>query len=107
MSMDNKEQRKEELYSQAIPAGKRRYFFFVPAEADKVGIQVRPEEPCSARLLRPDGTVAAEMPYGRNLTVLEAKREPSVDETWCIDISSAQEDVEFRIGVPAIPVATP
>ena len=87
--------------------GKRRYFFFVPAEADKVGIQVRPEEPCSARLLRPDGTVAAEMPYGRNLTVLETKREPSVDETWCIDIPSAQEDVEFRIGVPAIPVATP
>ena len=29
MSMDNKEQRKEELYSQAIPAGKRRYFFDV------------------------------------------------------------------------------
>ena len=27
--MDNKEQRKEELYSQAIPAGKRRYFFDV------------------------------------------------------------------------------
>ena len=29
MSMDNKEQRIEELYSQAIPAGKRRYFFDV------------------------------------------------------------------------------
>ena len=29
MSMDNKEQRKEELYSQAIPAGKRRYLFDV------------------------------------------------------------------------------
>ena len=29
MSMDNKEPRKEELYSQAIPAGKRRYFFDV------------------------------------------------------------------------------
>ena len=29
MSIDNKEQRKEELYSQAIPAGKRRYFFDV------------------------------------------------------------------------------
>ena len=27
--MENKEQRKEELYSQAIPAGKRRYFFDV------------------------------------------------------------------------------
>ncbi len=27
--MDYKEQRKEELYSQAIPAGKRRYFFDV------------------------------------------------------------------------------
>lgn len=27
--MDNKEQRKEELYSQVIPAGKRRYFFDV------------------------------------------------------------------------------
>ena len=27
--MDNKETRKEELYSQAIPAGKRRYFFDV------------------------------------------------------------------------------
>ncbi|MBR0169336.1 MAG: DUF3276 family protein [Bacteroidales bacterium] len=27
--MDNKENRKEELYSQAIPAGKRRYFFDV------------------------------------------------------------------------------
>ena len=27
--MDNKEPRKEELYSQAIPAGKRRYFFDV------------------------------------------------------------------------------
>ena len=27
--MDNQENRKEELYSQAIPAGKRRYFFDV------------------------------------------------------------------------------
>ena len=27
--MDNKEQRQEELYSQVIPAGKRRYFFDV------------------------------------------------------------------------------
>ena len=27
--MDNKETRKEELYSQVIPAGKRRYFFDV------------------------------------------------------------------------------
>ncbi len=27
--MDRKEERKEELYSQAIPAGKRRYFFDV------------------------------------------------------------------------------
>lgn len=27
--MDNQETRKEELYSQAIPAGKRRYFFDV------------------------------------------------------------------------------
>ena len=27
--MDKKEERKEELYSQAIPAGKRRYFFDV------------------------------------------------------------------------------
>ncbi|MBR1784373.1 MAG: DUF3276 family protein [Bacteroidales bacterium] len=29
MQMENNEQRKEELYSQAIPAGKRRYFFDV------------------------------------------------------------------------------
>ena len=32
--MENKEQRKEELYSQAIPAGKRKYFFDVKETRD-------------------------------------------------------------------------
>ena len=90
--------------------GRRRNFFFtVPADTEDVAVQVSPEEPCSARLVRPDGTVAQEMPYGSHGTsVLSAKRAPgSGEETWCIEFPRVDEDMRFRIGAPALPLVAP
>ena len=49
----------------------RRYWFSVPADAEKVSVEIKPEEPCSAKLIRPDGTVAAEMPKDSKMIILE------------------------------------
>ena len=84
----------------------RKFWFTVPASAGSVSVQIRPEEPCSAQLLRPDGSVAADMPYGNGLTVLKADRSASAsDETWCLHFPRIGEDVSFRIGSPALPFA--
>ena len=86
----------------------RRFWFAVPSEADKVVVQVRPEEACSARLLRPDGSMAAEMPLGVGMAMLETRREKSAaDETWCLEFPCIKEDAFFRIGAPAVPIASP
>ena len=86
----------------------RRFWFAVPADAESVRVQVQPEEPCSARLLRPDGSVAAEMPFDTRMAMLEAKREKSAAaEVWCIEFPRIQEDMVFRIGAPAVPIASP
>ena len=87
----------------------RRFYFSVPASASKVTVQIAPEEPCSAQLLRPDGTVAEEMPYGKNgLAVLAATRTATAeDEVWCVCLPRVDEDVRLRIGAPALPLASP
>ena len=95
-------------YVQLFGGRNRRYYFAVPREAENVCVQVRPQEPCSARLLRPDGSVAAEMEFGNNLTLLEAKRGKAKGlETWCIEFPCIDEDTMFRIGSPALPFASP
>lgn len=86
----------------------RRFWFVVPATAESVRVQVRPEESCSAKLLWPDGSVAAEMPFGTRMTMLEAKREKSAAaEVWCLEFPRIVEDAYFRIGSPAIPIVAP
>ena len=86
----------------------RKFFFSVPVDADFVRVMVKPDEPCSARLKRPDGSIAAEMPYGTGMAVLEAKRENvSTAETWCVEFPRIGEDCRFRIGAPALPLASP
>ena len=85
----------------------RRYWFTVPADAENVIVQVEPEEPCSARLLRADGSVAAEMPLTRKLTQLDAKREKSAEaESWSVEFTRVVEDAGFRIGAPALPIVS-
>ena len=86
----------------------RRYWFAVPVGAEKTCVQIRPEEPCSARLIRPDGRVAAEMPLGGGIMVLEAKGgNTTAPEIWCLEFPQVDEDMEFRIGSPALPFASP
>ena len=86
----------------------RRYHFPVPADAGKVCVEVKPEEPCSARLLRPDGSVAAEMPMGTKMMMLESVRNRTAsDEIWSIEFPYLREDATFRIGAPAVPMASP
>ena len=84
----------------------RRFRIAVPASAEKVCVQIEPEEPCCARLMRPDGSIAAEMPRGNGMTILDAKREKtSSDEVWILDFPRVDEDTSFRIGSPAKPFA--
>jgi len=85
----------------------RRYFFAVPPGSDPVWVLVRPQEPCSARLIAPDGSVMAEKPYDTNQSLLEAKCE-ATDKTavWALEFPRIEEDVDFRIGAPAMPVVS-
>lgn len=84
----------------------RRYGLKVPAAATKVCVQIKPEEPCSARLIGPNGRVAAEMPHCSSMTILETTREMSQsDEIWYLEFPRIDEDAEFRIGSPSIPFA--
>ena len=86
----------------------RRWYFNVPADAEHVRVQIKPEEPCNARLLRPDGSLAAEFPYGDAWTVLEAERtKTTTPETWCLHFPKVFEDASFRIGSPSPPFASP
>ena len=69
---------------------------------------VTPQEPCSARLLRPDGSVAVDMPLSEIQTILEAPRlKTGKPETWAIEFPVMEEDASFRIGAPAVPIASP
>ena len=81
-----------------------KYYFTVPADADRVRVEIRPEEPCSARILRPDGSVAAEMPVRTGRAVLGSGRAKSAaPEVWCLEFPYVQEDALFRIGLPSPP----
>ena len=84
-----------------------RYYFRVPAGAKDVAVQVITAEGefVEARLLSPDGKVAARMPRGDGGYCLRAIRGNSAEpETWCYEITSAVDDSFFTIGAPALPV---
>lgn len=85
----------------------RRYSFAVPPGCDPVRVMVRPSEPCSARLIAPDGSIVAEKPFDRNQAMLEASRD-ATDKTavWTLELPRIAEDAEFRIGAPAMPVVS-
>ena len=83
------------------------FYFAVPAKATEVSVETRPEEDMAMWLRRPDGLVADTMPYGRSGKVLKgAKRAGKTPEIWCADIRRVREDAFFRIGAPAVPIAT-
>ncbi len=97
-----------DAYTHPFCGRNRRFHFAVPPGDKPIRVMVRPQEPCSARLLAPDGRVAAEKGFGGDLTLLEAKRELSAKtETWTLEFPIIEEDVEFRIGAPALPIAAP
>jgi len=83
----------------------RRFYFTVPADAESVSVQVRPVERCSAKLMRPDGTVVAEAPYDKPLmSVLTVQREKTAaPEVWSVVFPRVEDDARFRIGAPALP----
>lgn len=82
----------------------RRYYFLVPADSDTVSAEIKPEEACSARLVRVDGTIADEKKKSVTTTILKCKREKTAkDEVWCLEFPYVQEDASFRIGYPASP----
>jgi hypothetical protein len=86
----------------------RRYWFFVPADAENVSVEIKPEEPCSAKLLRPDGSVAAEMQKSSKMVILECKRSKSATgEIWSIEFPYVREDAKFRVGAPTMPFVSP
>ena len=84
----------------------RRFYFTVPADAESVSVQVTPAERCSAKLMRPDGTVVAEAPYEKQqMSVLSVPREKtSAPEVWSVVFPEVEEDAGFRIGAPALPI---
>ena len=85
----------------------RRYYFAVPPGSDPVRVMIKPQEACCAKLRAPDGSVVAEMPYGTDQTLLEAKREVADKTTiWSLELPRVEEDAEFRIGAPAMPVVS-
>lgn len=86
----------------------REYSFAVPAGGDDVVVHVRPQEACSAQLLDPSGAVVDEMPYGCTGRILRGKRKASdKGGVWRVKFPKVEEDAFFRIGAPAVPVATP
>ena len=85
----------------------RRCYFAVPPGSDPVRVMIKPQEACCAKLRAPDGSVVAEMPYGTDQTLLEAKREAADKTTvWSLELPRVEEDAEFRIGAPAMPVVS-
>lgn len=83
------------------------YYFSVPGDATDVSVEARPEEEMSMWLHDPDGRIADAMPYSRVGKALHAARRPTRNpEIWCADIRRVKEDAFFRIGAPAVPIAT-
>lgn len=83
------------------------FYFSVPAEATEVSVETRPEEEMAMWLRDPNGLVADFMHYGRSGKALRAaKKQRKSAEIWCADIRKVREDAFFRIGAPAVPIAT-
>ena len=82
-------------------------YFAVPADATDVSVETRPEEEMAMWLRRPDGLTADTMPYSRSGKALHGSKKPGkASEIWCADIRRVREDAFFRIGSPAVPIAT-
>lgn len=85
----------------------RNWHFVVPKGSRKVCVSVTPQERCSAELVSPDGRVVDSLPYSRRAAYLQTKTEPlPEDQVWCVRFPQVEEDAYFRIGAPAIPVAS-
>ena len=83
------------------------FYFSVPAGATEVCVEARPEEEMAMWLRDPNGLVADFMSYCRSGKALRAAKKPrKAPEIWCADIRRVREDAFFRIGAPAVPIAT-
>lgn len=84
-----------------------RFHFRMPTGADTIRAEILPEEPASAALIAPDGTRVASMAKSTVSKVLSFRRpDAGKAETWAIEIDG-DEDVQFRVGAPAIPLLAP
>ena len=83
------------------------YFFSVPADATEVRVEARPEEEMAMWLRDADGRIVDSMSYSRSGKVLHGTKRPSkTSQIWCADFRNVREDAFFRIGAPAVPIAT-
>lgn len=84
------------------------FHFEVPADAESVSVEIRPEEPCSARLFDASGTVVAEKAYSQEKELFLVKRAKTAEpEIWRLEFPKVAEDARFRIGAPALPIVSP
>lgn len=83
------------------------FYFCVPADATTVAVETRPEEEMAMWLRDQDGFIVDALSYSRSGKVLKcARKQRKVPEIWCADIRKVREDAFFRIGAPAVPIAT-
>ena len=81
--------------------------FCVPAEAETVSVSVIPEEPVQAELVDAAGKTVAKMPYQGTRAIFNVKREKTkVDEVWQLKFIRIREDMNFQIGVDAVPLVS-
>jgi hypothetical protein len=96
-----------DAYTHPFCGRNRRFYCAVPSGDAPVRVMIRPQEPCSARLLAPDGSIAAEKRFGVDLTLIEGKRERTEKtEVWTLEFPVIAEDVEFRVGSTASPLVS-
>ena len=82
--------------------------FCVPACAELVLVDVTPHERVQAELIDATGKVVASMPYQNLNAVFEVKRQKTQsDEVWKLRFIKIEEDMAFKIGGDAIPLASP
>jgi cephalosporin-C deacetylase-like acetyl esterase len=83
------------------------FYFAIPGSAAEVSAELKPEESMGAELLDGKGNVRDLKKLSRSGKVLRSSRIPTgMDETWCVYFSKIQEDGFFRLGAPAVPIAT-
>ena len=81
------------------------FYFRVPSGAENVAVYLKSSGKMEAQLVAPDGTVAAQRPFGDGTSVLAARRkDKSAAETWCVKMPRVTWTFDMAIGAPCVPV---